>query len=538
MLALLLADQGVASVIIERQAQRSAAPKAHALNPRTLEICRALGLDMEAMARRATPPREGAGVLFMTRLLGEIVGAIPYERQDEAVLALTPTPLINIAQPDFEAVLLDAVAASPLIELRRGWRWASAREDEHAVVSTLRASQDEIEEELASTFLIACDGANSGVRAALGVPMEGASRVIHNVNIHFSADLAGRLAARPAILYWILDPEAAGTFIAYRLGENMVFVHNYDPATETPESFTPERCRALVGAAIGDPAVEIQLHDVSPWVMTSEVAAAYRRGRIFLAGDAAHRFPPAGGLGLNTGVGDAHNLAWKIAAVLDGRASSALLDSYEAERRPVATTNAQQSSVNAREIGRLLKAVGREADLATRLADPDRRTAIVAGVEAQRPHFDSLALQLGYVYGETPSPERDISRYAPSIRPGARMPHAWVRRGGRRISTLDLLSNRRFTLITGEAAEAWRAQALGLHPLEIRTLGRDFEDPDGTWAAVAGLSASGALLVRPDGHLVFAAHGPPQDPQTLQQALESALGRHPPETAQVSIESL
>lgn len=532
MTGILLARQGIASTIVERRDRPAFAPKAHALNPRSLEICRAAGIDLDAIYARQTPPGEGATVRFVTRLRGEELGALPYERQDDAVRKLTPTPLLNIAQPDFETVLRDGVTRSPLVELRTGEEWRASVEDEGGVVSTIRERRAERDYEVTSEYLVACDGAGSPVRQSLGIAMEGDPAVRHNVNIHFAADLRPLVKDRPAILYWILDPAVNGTLIVYNLASSIVLVHHYDPARQRPEDFTPERCRDLVAEAIGDPAIPFEVLGASPWVMTAQVAARYRQGRVFLAGDAAHRFPPSGGLGLNTGIADAHNLAWKIAGVRGGWAAPALLDTYESERRPVALANSRQSLVNANLITELFGLLGYTADpgqserrFAERLADPARRAAIARNIEAHRQHFDSLALQLGYVYGEAGTPPSDVSRYVPSFRPGARLPHGWIERAGQRTSTLDLLSDAEFTLLTGPAGDAWEAAARRqVAPIKTVRLGRDFVDPSGGWSLQSGIDPAGGLLVRPDGHVAFQAATDGDADRALTRALQALLG--------------
>ena len=260
--------------------------------------------------------------------------------------------------------------------------------------------------------------------------------MVNTVNIHFQADLRTLTKDRPAILYWTLDPAVTGTFIAYNLSSSIVLSHRFDPNEVSADSFTVARCRELVAGAIGDSSIKINILGAGPWVMTAQVAERYRAGRIFLAGDAAHRFPPTGGLGLNTGIADAHNLAWKLAAVRDGYAADGLLDSYEAERRPVAVVNCNQSFVNADRLLELFDLVALSPEsrdqrpFAERLVDPAFLKAVQKSIENQREHFDSLALQLGYIYGEPDYVPTDVSAYVPAFRRGARMPHTWVRRSG------------------------------------------------------------------------------------------------------------
>jgi hypothetical protein len=225
--------------------------------------------------------------------------------------------------------------------------------------------------------------------------------------------------------------------------------------------------------------------------MTAQVAPQFRDGRTFLVGDAAHRFPPTGGLGLNTGVQDAHNLAWKLASVEHGHEPPEL-DSYERERRPVALRNAEVSLENAFKLIEVPIALGDDPDRT--LADPAGRAAVVAAIENQATHFDMLGLQLGYSYEPVPTDVAvdPVRTYTPSSCPGGRLPHAWIRRAGVRCSTLDLIPLDRSVVIAGP--DCTRDE------YDLR-VGVDFGDPDGWWSTVLELPDTGALLVRPDQHI-------------------------------------
>jgi len=256
-----------------------------------------------------------------------------------------------------------------------------------------------------------------------------------------------------------------------------------------------------------------------------QVAERYRAGRAFLIGDAAHRFPPTGGLGLNTGVQDAHNLAWKIAAAERGWAPRTLLDSYESERQPVARANAEASARNAAKLQDVVKALGPKGD--------GDRDAVRTAIAAQAEHFDMVGLQLGFRYERgalvpdgTPAPAvaNPVREYVPTGRPGARLPHAWVVRDGERASTLDLLPLDRFTLIAGPRGGAWVAAAgrIDSPPLTRVEIGRDVADESGAWRQMLGIAEDGALLVRPDQHVAWRSAGPASDPDA---ALRGALAR-------------
>lgn len=507
MTAILLSRHGLSSVVIDKRVARHGAPKAHALNPRSLEICRAIGMDVDAMRRASTPAEDGGWVRFMTTLDGEEIGVLPYERQDEAVREVTPTPLMNLAQPDFEAFLDTLAKQSPLIRIENGSEWVGFNEEADAVTSEVRDIAGRTSSRITSRYLIGADGAGSSVRSALAIQMDGESRAQDFITIHFAANLRHLVKDRPGILYWIMKPPHTGVLIAYDIDSNWVLLYPYDASTTSRDSFTTEACLGILRAIVGPGDTPIEIKHILPWVMNSEVATRYREGRAFLVGDAAHRFPPMGGLGLNTGLQDAHNLVWKIAALERGAAGTALLDSYEAERRTVALTNAAQSLKNAKRILNLQAALGTDGsdahgarNLTARLHDPSAHAEIQASIEDQREHFDSLALQLGFRYGARPAAIDDISRFVPTAEVGDRMPHAWIELRGEVASSLDLLTDRDFTLITATLSDVDILNEVTT-PVRVVRAGIDFEDEAGHFSSLTGLSGSRSILVRPDGHI-------------------------------------
>jgi hypothetical protein len=334
------------------------------------------------------------------------------------------------------------------------------------------------------------------------------------------------------VLYWTTSPDATGTFVAHDIDHTWVYMHPFDPTHESLGNYDEGRCREIVCRGLGSTAHPFTIRTVRAWTMTAQVAERYRDGRIFLVGDAAHRFPPTGGLGLNTGVQDAHNLVWKLAAVDAGRAAEALLDTYEQERRPVAQRNADVSLQNAMRLMEVYQALA-GVDRAARTAgtvpiDDTLRTAIANQAE----HFDMLGLQLGFAYptgalddgGPTAVPS-SVRTYVPSALPGARLPHAWVGRNGARISALDVAGYDRFTLIVGAAGRAW-ADAAARHPeVAVVTVGRDVDDADGTWTRLLALDPVGAILVRPDQHVAWRAEHGVADQSAAAAALARALDR-------------
>jgi 2,4-dichlorophenol 6-monooxygenase len=519
--SMLLARLGIANRVVDRRDGPHRAPQAHVVNPRSLEIFRSMGIDMQALRAAATPRADGSHVSFVTTLAGAELGRLPYEQQDDDVLALTPEPLVNLSQHRLEPILVDHLRREPNAELYWRHEWTALTQDATGVTSRVQDLASGEPYEVRSRWVLAADGAGSRVRKALDVEMVGPDQLQSFLMIHFEANLRPLVRDRPAILYWVVDPECAGTFVAHDIDRTWVFMHRFDPAIESPAAFTPAVCAALVRRALGREDVEFTIRDVSPWTMTAQVAARFRAGRVFLVGDSAHRFPPSGGLGLNTGVQDAHNLAWKLGWVESGRAGQALLDTYEVERRPVAERNAEQSFVNAMKMLEAFMALGLTDDVAASralLATEAGRADARRVIEAQQDHFDMIGLQLGFEYAEgavvpdgAAVAASSIREFRPSARPGARLPHTWVQR---RTSILDMLAPDGMTLIAGPRGGLWAEAVSRLAPLAIRCLvaGRDFADPDAEWQRTCEIEPDGAVLVRPDHHVAWRAARAPRDP--------------------------
>jgi 2,4-dichlorophenol 6-monooxygenase len=534
--ALILSRLGIASAVIERRAGPQRAPAAHVVNARSFEIWRQAGVDLRPLLAAASDPRDAGSVYWVTRLGGEVLGRLPFERQGDDVLAMTPTPLRNLSQHRLEPLLLDQLnEARGRVRFRR--QWECARQDSSGVTSRVRDLDTGHLEEIRSDYVIAADGAGSAVRKSLGIRPIGPDRIQSFVMIHFAANLRPLVADCPGVIYWVTDPSCMGTLVAHDIDREWVFMHAFDPEAESLDRYDHRRCEAVVRGALERDDVSLEIRTVSSWAMTCQTADRYGDGRIFLAGDSAHRFPPTGGLGLNTGVQDAHNLTWKIAAVVQGWADARVLDTYEQERQPIARYNAEQSLQNAARLFEVPQAfeLGGDPDTARArfhaiLADPDRRRVVTAAIERQAEHFDMLGLQLGFSYEDgalvsdgtaRPLSANPVREFVPSSRPGSRLPHGWVENGTGRLSTLDLIALDRFTLLVGPRGAAWLTAAAGMSGLRTVQIGSDAVDRDDWWSRSADMSPDGALLVRPDQHVAFRARcGVADAPQTLQRALQ------------------
>ncbi len=524
--ALLLSRLGIPSRIVERRAAPQSAPAAHVVNARTFEIFRAAGVDMQELAAAWQDPADAGQVLWVTTLAGQELGRLPYERQGDDALAYTPTPLRNLSQHLLEPILLDHLRRCANVDIAPGQEWEHAQQDGDGVTSRIRDNASGTVYDARSRWLIAADGAASPVRKLLGIEPIGLDRLQGFVMIHFEANLRGLVGRRPAALYWTTAPEAIGAFIAHDIDSTWVYMKPWDPDTESAADYSPAVCADIVRQAMGTDAHPFTIRTVRTWTMTAQVAERYRERRVFLVGDSAHRFPPTGGLGLNTGVQDAHNLVWKLAAVEAGWAPDALLDTYDAERRPVAQHNADVSLQNAMRLGEVYQA------LATHDPTGD---ALRAAIANQAEHFDMLGLQLGFTYEsgaiaadgeEMPSQASSVRDYVPTAVTGARVPHAWVTRAGVRVSSLDLFAYDRFTLVAGPAGQRWTEAARGPVAIDCIVIGRDVVDESGHWMKLLGIDAGGALLVRPDQHVAWRSRHAAADPgAALSHALAKIVSR-------------
>ena len=493
--SILLSRLGVRSLLVERHPGTAIHPKARGINARTMEVFRQCGVETAVRRAGLSPERTGL-IVWVRTLAGEEIERRVPARSSIAAARLSPARNCVCAQDDLEPVLRACAEAQVCGALRFNAEVIACEQDDMGVTAKIVDRRDGGETSVRARYVIAADGAQSRLRRQLGIEMVGRRDVYESVNILFNADLRPWTAHRPAALYFVEHPKIRATFLTINGVDRWGFlVNNLSGYGYHMQDFTPERSTDLIRLAVGVPDLDVKILGIVPWTASAHVAAAYRRGRIFVAGDAAHEMPPTGGFGLNTGVQDVHNLAWKLSAVLAAAASDELLDTYHDERHPIGQLITEQSLANTLSMGR----VGGRA--------PGPITARPEYLNEQGLIFGARYASRAIVADDSePLALSDpITQYAPSGRPGGRAPHVWLQHEGNRQSTLDLVDG--FTLMTGHAGQPWveavgkLAPQLNL-PLAAHIIGgTNVADAEGVWRRAYGVDDGGAVLVRPDGYI-------------------------------------
>lgn len=367
-LSILLAKLGIQSLTIEKRLNFSQHPQAHFINNRTMEIFRKLGTLSKDIEALQPPIEQWRKFVYCTSLTGPLLGVVDHLHPQDLTRSLSPTWVAHFSQHRLVSLLWQQAEGlgmhvtkdssygprlSAMGEIKLGHECISVEESLEGVKAGVLITGSGVEDLLTvnCSFLIGADGATSKVRRLIDVKMEGEEALQNLISIHFfSSDLAQCLAgSRPGMLYFVFNSKAIGVLVAHdlRLGEFVAQVPFYPPQ-QRYEDFTNDACKDIICALAGTEIINIDIKTVRQWVMHAQVAERYlsNHQQIILAGDAAHRFPPAGGFGMNTGIQDAHNLAWKLAAVLKGVSPRALLSTYEAERQPIAKANTDLSVEN------------------------------------------------------------------------------------------------------------------------------------------------------------------------------------------------
>jgi 2-polyprenyl-6-methoxyphenol hydroxylase-like FAD-dependent oxidoreductase len=502
--AVFLADHGVRCVVVERHPDTAVHPRARGYTARTAEVFRRAGL--EDRLREAGAFGEKSGALIRARDLADENFQVLVRPEAATPPGLSPCAMFACDQDRLEPILLQR-ARELGAQVRFSTELTGFTQDADGVTVTLR-HPDGSESEVTCDYLVAADGAHSGIRDALGIGVDVIGRFGHAVSILFNADL-DEVAKDRRFFACVVQSVEAGILVR-RDDRRWQLVAAFHPERgERLEDFTDARCVELIRTATGQPDLGASVTSVLPWEVTAQVAERLAEGRVFIAGDAAHTTTPWGGLGANTGIQDADNLAWKLAAVLDGAAPASLLDTYHGERHPVA-------EVTVRHAVSLLKqqhgAIDRYA--AVTLGYRYVEGALVGEAEAE------AAAEL----------VEDPAR--PSGRPGTRAPHVVLQRAGRDLSTLDLFGDG-FTLLAGPKADGWfeAAGVVAEHsPIRLTAyrIGQDADggpvDVEDRWSDAYGVHVDGAVLVRPDGFIAWRAEGDAADgAQVLAGVLTTVL---------------
>ncbi|MBS1104035.1 FAD-dependent monooxygenase [Gluconobacter sp. Dm-62] len=482
--AAFLEKHGVDTVLVERRTSPSKRLRAKFFYPRTIELYRSLGIEQKI----TTPPGTLSEAAIVHSLAGEEIQRWTLPAVGES--AASPCVASSIKQQDLECVVRDT---AELFGARIHFAHALTALDQHAngATATIKAA-DGTKNLLHADFVIGCDGSKSMVRDILGIGTIGLGDLVHSMSITIRCDIREALRGRPLSFAWVRQPDIAG-FMSWSTDlTSVVLSIEYDPTNPDDRArFTPENCYSLAARCLGLPSQQIEVIDIHSWCLSSWYAENFRKGRVFLAGDAIHSTPPLGGFGANTGIHDAHNLALKLVSVIQQNAPESLLDFYEAERAPVVQMVVAQATA--------------------RLA---HRSNAQLPLEALQPVLDEEMISMGYRYpilphiGIIPNPLVVHPRNL-HAEPGTRAPHIWLHQAGVSLSSLDLFGES-LVLLAGSKAQSWcRAAetACRLHELPVQCLviGRDLQGPRGDFPTAYGISETGAVLVRTDGFVIWKA---------------------------------
>lgn len=555
-ISMLLSQSGMEHVLVNDRERTSPYPKAHIINARTVEILDRLGL-AEQVYRHGTPPEQMryagwfAGLHGQAPNFGREIGRVEAwgaGYTDPDYIAASHCRNANIPQSRLEPILQDgamhwAERNGSAANIRFGHEVIQLQELGGFVRATIRVNATGELYELEADYVVGAD-AGKFVGPALGIgfdvePDFGMSMC----SVYFCADLSRYATGHDVVTRFLVNPELGGAWgggVLFPEGpdrwgqysDEWVFHTRYDGPSDSPVD--RELVLSKLRQGLGIDGLDIEVHLVNAWTMDGALARSYRHGRVFLAGDAAHRHPPTGGLNLNAGVQDAENLAWKLIAVLRDAASETLLDSYEAERRPAAARNVKQAIVNAKSQFGINQAIGidPQASAAQNWAAMNRvwdcseenegfRRQVARAISAQRILFRHLGSELGHVYehggaiidDRTPAVEvADPILLAPvSTRPGHHLPHVWVQDLEGQVPLSSLVPQDGFLLLTGAHSMGWKQAAqdvssrfgIRVDAVELGVYQGDFIDVRAAWERVKGIDAAGAVLVRPDRYIAF-----------------------------------
>ncbi len=510
--------RGIACLLIEQSDGSIYQPRMDLVGVRTMEFCRRWGL---VPAVEASPyPRDYAqDNVYLTSLVGYELGRERFPGIGQAPPPpQSPQRRERCPQNMFDPILQSFAAAQGSVTLRYKTRLASFTQDVDRVTAVVNNLESGGQETITARYIVGCDGARSLTRETLGIRMLGNPVLTYTTNVIFRCpNLLSLHDKGKAYRHIFIGPEGTWSTIVAINGRDQ-WRFSLIGGSEQRE-YSKAEIEAAIRRAVGCD-FDFEILSVLPWVRRELVAETYRDGRGFIAGDAAHAMSPTGGFGMNTGIGDAVDLSWKLAATIEGWGGETLLDSYSVERQPVGARNVTEASGNLR---RMLN-VPRYADLldGTPEAAAKRERLGREFTETMRREWHTLGIHLGYRYEGSPicwpdgsaAPPDNANTYVPTARPGHRAPHAWLANGR---STLDLFG-RGFTLL-GFDADAKDATPL-LEPARQRGVPMAFAaiaEPQ-----IATIYERKFVLVRPDGHVAWRDDRMPEDPLRVIDVLRGA----------------
>jgi 2-polyprenyl-6-methoxyphenol hydroxylase-like FAD-dependent oxidoreductase len=527
-LAMDLGWRGVDCLVVEQRHGDPPSPRCNTTNARSMEHFRRLGL-ARRIRSSGLPVDHPTDVAYVTALTGYELARFPLPSSGEILAqqqpALegwpTPEPQHRICQIFLEPMLEQHAASFDSVSIRKGWRLEAVEQDDDGVSATVVDALGETRT-VRCAYLAGCDGGRSTVRREVGASLQGDPLVgDQRVSIYFRSAALKQLERDPTWVYWWFSEHYRGSLFNLD-GRGLFMCQIHVAPGEDPESVDAER---VLEAAIGRQ-VEHETLEVSVWTPRRLVSDALRKGRVLLAGDAAHLWLASGGFGMNAGIGDATALAWRLAAVLGGWGGERLLDDYELERRAIGELTSRAAVA----IDKDMYEVGRQPELREEGPEGERMRAEVGRMieRVDRKQWHSPGVQLGLRYRHSPGIAESASRqsapdlvmieeYVPSPTPGARLPHYW-RRDGR--SIFDHLGAD-FTIIrVGEDApdtDAFEAAAAALGmPLAV---------VQATEPEAVALYREALVLVRPDQHIAWTGSLPPEDCQAMLAALTGGASR-------------
>jgi 2-polyprenyl-6-methoxyphenol hydroxylase-like FAD-dependent oxidoreductase len=519
-LACELGWRGVRCLVVEQGPEFGEEPvaKINLVNARSMEFCRRWGIERE-LRHCGFPDDYPMTILFATSMRGKLIARAPYPSMGEqGAHPASPTNRQRIPQGLLDPLLRRAAQRFESVDCAfrtRLERFVDRGDRVEAEIVELAGGRRET---VRARYLAACDGAHSPVREALSVPLEGEQRISYSCGIYFRSPRLWRQHDKGKAIMNVLVDRGG-------MWANLNMIDGFKTwrlSVVGGERFVPPEELDVPGAlrrAMGGP-FDCEVVGLYPWVRRAVVAQRFRVGRCFLVGDAAHQLSPTGGFGMNTGMGEAVDLGWKLDAVLRGWGGEGLLDSYEAERRPIAERNVREATVNFRNLQALPTFPWIEDDG----PDADARRAELGSrfYALTRAEWESWGVQFGYRYDPSPvcvpdgtaAPTDDPIAYAPTARPGSRAPHAWI---APERSTLDLFGRGFALLDFGAAAAEAEAIVRAARARGVPVTRQPIPDP-----AIRALYERRLVLVRPDGHVAWRGDTAPEDSVALWDVLRGA----------------